>query len=88
MEVVLNNPLPLLVLLLGLFGRTKSHPSSPVVDTHVHNANISAFSYTFPGTFPQLNRSWTISDYTNATTATTNVRGIILMEVRAHERAT
>ena len=51
----------------------------PVIDTHVHNADVSKFSYTFPKSFPSLNKSWSLQEYRNASAGTT-IRGVVLME--------
>ena len=38
--------------------------SRRIIDTHVHNADLSlGLGYTFPKSFPDLNKSWTMADY-------------------------
>eukprot|EP00937_MAST-01D_sp_MAST-1D-sp2_P006539 g6539.t1 len=53
-----------------------------VIDTHVHNADISRIPYTFPAAFPDLNKSWSIDDFALAArSAGVRVRGALLMEL-------
>ena len=55
-----------LLLLLIAPGYALYYPTH-VIDTHVHNANLSLLNYTFPASFPDLARDWTIADFTNTT---------------------
>ena len=53
-----------------------------VIDTHVHNANLSLINYTFTTAFPDLARDWTIEDFSTAVDgAPVRVRGALLMEL-------
>lgn len=50
-----------------------------IVDTHVHNANLSlGIAYTFPTLFPDLNRSWTMRDYAAETTNVGAVEAVLM----------
>lgn len=49
-----------------------------IIDTHVHNADLDlGLAYTFPTSFPDLNRSWSMADYDEATLST-RTRGAAL----------
>merc|ERR1711865_956034 len=56
-----------------------------VIDTHVHNADLSVLNYTFTSSFPDLARNWSIEDFAAATNeARSSVPGrfvAILMEL-------
>jgi len=55
----------------------------PIIDTHVHNADISHINYNFEAMFPDLIQNWTMSQFTQAATANpkATMRGAILMEL-------
>ena len=44
--------------LCGLVSIQGKTPAFPIIDTHVHQAKLGKFNYTFPATFPSLNKSW------------------------------
>ena len=51
-----------------MFGVSGAHGSRRLIDTHVHNADLTAgISYGFPSMFPDLNRSWSMSDFSRET---------------------
>ena len=61
-----------------------------MIDTHVHNADLQLFGndfYTFQTSFPDLNHTWTMSDFASATAdlpydgGSATVKGVILMEL-------
>ena len=73
-----------------------AHASRPLslslIDTHVHNSDLSRFGhdfYTYPASFPDLNRSFSIRDFAAALDpplqprpgVTAAVGGVILMEL-------
>jgi len=53
-----------------------------VIDTHVHNTNLSLFNYLYPSKWPDLAaHDWTMSDYFNATAGVPTTFYAILMEL-------
>lgn len=66
-----------------LFSAIASAAIPPIIDTHVHNADITHINYTFTTMFPDLVQNWTMASFTRA--ATTNskatMRGVVLMEL-------
>lgn len=59
---------------------------SSIVDTHVHLADITHNDYSFVGMFPDLNKNWTIADYTADTlnAGLVNVNAILMELEKTH----
>jgi len=70
--------------LCGLVSIQGKTPAFPIIDTHVHQAKLGKFNYTFPATFPSLNKSWNMAEFTSATSGS-SLQGVVLMQLEKRD---